>query len=668
MALSIDTGIQRVHLIFKTHLDLGFTDLAGRVVRSYFDDFFPTAIALAEALRQFDPSTPFRWTVGSWLLYTYLETAKTSHRRRMEAAVERGDILWHALPFTTHTELMDAPLLRAGLRLSQQLDARFGRRTIAAKMTDVPGHTRAIVPPLAEANVRFLHIGLNPASMPPDVPALFVWRDRETATELIVMLHQRYGETTVLPGTAEAVSIHMTGDNLGPPSAADVRTAYALLRARFPNAQLIASSLDAVAEALEPARAALPVITAEIGDTWIHGAGSDPTKMRRYRELLRLHAEQSARAPSAEVEALGRRLLLIPEHTWGLDEKTHLAEETTFEAEALRAKRKTAAFQHFESSWHEQRAYIDDALAVLEGTPLHALALQRLRASEPAKSDLSGFEPLALEALGRFETAFLRIGFDATTGAIIDLHEHAHSVPLAAVDHPLALLRYQRFTQRDYERFWSCYIRSADPETARWAKLDFTKPGMESSTPPAQTELLPRVVGALLRRRDDCLHVLFQLQLDVPGAGMPMHFELRYALPLQERRIEIDLQWFGKIAQRLPEAYWLSFVPRLAHPQRWRLEKLGRLIDPCDVVSCGARGLHAVGLEARYDDGQLALRVQTWDAPLIAPGRPALLDFDDQLPDLARGLHINLYNNVWGTNFPMWFDDDARFRFTLRFD
>ena len=26
---------------------------------------------------------------------------------------------------------------------------------------------------------------------------------------------------------------------------------------------------------------------------------------------------------------------------------------------------------------------------------------------------------------------------------------------------------------------------------------------------------------------------------------------------------------------------------------------------------------------------------------------------------------MNLHNNVWGTNFTMWFDDDLRFRFVL---
>ncbi len=44
----------------------------------------------------------------------------------------------------------------------------------------------------------------------------------------------------------------------------------------------------------------------------------------------------------------------------------------------------------------------------------------------------------------------------------------------------------------------------------------------------------------------------------------------------------------------------------------------------------------------------------------------SLLDFHDRLPDMNGGLHFNLYNNVWGTNFPMWFNDDMTFRFIIR--
>jgi hypothetical protein len=50
---------------------------------------------------------------------------------------------------------------------------------------------------------------------------------------------------------------------------------------------------------------------------------------------------------------------------------------------------------------------------------------------------------------------------------------------------------------------------------------------------------------------------------------------------------------------------------------------------------------------------------------LFAPGRPSLLDFTNELPDMSGGWHVNLYNNIWGTNFPMWFEDDAVFRFSL---
>ena len=31
-----------------------------------------------------------------------------------------------------------------------------------------------------------------------------------------------------------------------------------------------------------------------------------------------------------------------------------------------------------------------------------------------------------------------------------------------------------------------------------------------------------------------------------------------------------------------------------------------------------------------------------------------------------EAIYFNLYNNVWNTNFPMWYDECARFRFTLR--
>src|SRR5436309_12162833 len=100
--------LERVHLVFKTHLDIGFTDFAAKVVEKYFTHFIPTAIHTARVLRERKAPERFIWTTGSWLIYEYLEKASSSERALMEQAILAGDIAWHGLPFTTHSELMDA--------------------------------------------------------------------------------------------------------------------------------------------------------------------------------------------------------------------------------------------------------------------------------------------------------------------------------------------------------------------------------------------------------------------------------------------------------------------------------------------------------------------------------------------------------------------------------
>jgi hypothetical protein len=136
------------------------------------------------------------------------------------------------------------------------------------------------------AGIQFLHIGVNAASTPPAVPPVFVWRAPDGA-EIVVMYHKgSYGDLMVVPGLDEAICFAHTGDNLGPQSAADVRAAFARVRQLLPDAEVRASTMDAFAASLLTVRQSLPVVTQEIGDTWIHGVGSDPAKVAQCRELL----------------------------------------------------------------------------------------------------------------------------------------------------------------------------------------------------------------------------------------------------------------------------------------------------------------------------------------------------------------------------------------------
>lgn len=105
------TKIKRVHVVFKTHLDLGFTAMACDVLHRYRTQFIPQALDTAEALNR-DGRRKFIWTTGSWLIQDYLDHMPPADVTRMEQAIRRGDITWHGLAYTTHSELMDETLLR----------------------------------------------------------------------------------------------------------------------------------------------------------------------------------------------------------------------------------------------------------------------------------------------------------------------------------------------------------------------------------------------------------------------------------------------------------------------------------------------------------------------------------------------------------------------------
>ena len=60
---------------------------------------------------------------------------------------------------------------------------------------------------------------------------------------------------------------------------------YEILRAEFPGAELVASTLDKFAASAETLKWSLPVYTSEMGDTWIQGVTSDPKKTARYRAV-----------------------------------------------------------------------------------------------------------------------------------------------------------------------------------------------------------------------------------------------------------------------------------------------------------------------------------------------------------------------------------------------
>jgi hypothetical protein len=665
-SFGVNKTVERVHVVFKTHLDVGFTDMAANVVRTYFEEFIPNVLSLTEQFAGEGMKDRYQWTTGSWLVYRYLEEASGENRRRMERAIERGDFTWHGLPFTTHTELMDKSLFKLATSYSAILDERFGRKTLAAKMTDVPGHTRGMIPVMAESGIELFHVGVNTGSAMPGVPPLFVWKS-PNGTELTVMYQHDYGGVALLPGEKIAVSINFTSDNHGPHSPEQIAKIYAGLRKQFPHARVFASNLNAVAEEVRLLRDRLPVITQEIGDSWIHGPGSDPLLMARFRELSRLRrewVEKGILEANGETDrAFGKHLLLIPEHTWGL----HIGSAgnwDVYDISKFRSSRDLPEFRKIEASWAEKRANIDHALAVLPAV-IKSEAESRMKSLKPERT-IMGKHQRVDPANGLFDARYFKIGFDSQTGAVNFLENKLTKRQWASDTQTLGLFSYQTFSTPEFHKFMNQYV----PESLgrpQWIVHSWDKPGLEKSS--AKTALYFTSLKQLWHeKRKDGDFFLAQLEIPEAGdSGCPKEIYVETFLPINEPIIKMTLKWFDKPASRLPEACWFSFIPDVEPDGQFRMDKMGQPVSPLDVVKGGNRNLHGVDTGITYEDRQSGFQLETLDAFLVAPGRRALLDFENRQPDMAGGLHFCLVNNLTGTNFTMWFEDDMQFRFTLRF-
>jgi len=462
------------------------------------------------------------------------------------------------------------------------------------------------------------------------------------------------------------VDVEVRGDNAGPHTIEEIHKIYAGLRTRFPNARVAASNLTGIANAVEPYRGRLPVVTQEIGDTWIYGVASDPLKVARYREVARLRSEwignRKFQPGDATDCAFLSSFLLEVEHTWGTDTKTWL-DFDHYTPNDLAQMLGRPKYKVVLSSWAEKRQDLLDAIATLPA-PLRTQAEERVRGLAPSEPQTAGLRPH--RAADPIETKHFVIALDPQTGAICRLHGKKSGCDWASTSRPLALFSYQTLSKSDYDRFFAAYLKS----TADWAPKDFGKPDIDRFGARSHT-WLPVLTECRYAGDGSGHRILAQLEIDDPEeeksgrVAWPRKMYLELMLSDAEPTVEIGFSWFGKVANRMPEALWLSFQPLASDPRGWLLDKAGSSISPLDVVTGGNRAMHAVLGGLHYKGPEGALGIETLDAPVVALGEKLPVYFSRDQPDLAKGFHFSLFNNGWGTNYIQWFGEDMRFRFRI---
>ena len=393
--------IREVIVTFKTHFDIGYTDLPSVVVDRYRTTMIDQALDVADRSRALPPEQQFVWTVPGWPMSKIAEDwpgQTASRKARVLQAMKDGRFVVHGLPFTTHTELLEPEDLVRGLgfasRLSRELGLALPRD---AKMTDVPCHSWILPTLLRHAGIEFLHLGCNSASSSPEVPLLFWWEGPDGSRLLTMYSASGYGTGLVPPVDwpyRTWLVVQHTGDNHGPPTPEEVRQLLAQAAERLPGVKVRIGRLSDFSDAILAETPQIPVIRGDMPDTWIHGPMCDPAGAKIARNLrpeldtieslITLLGIWNRPMPDADWASRIARAregrLLYGEHTWGgaLYWVTRYGKDLKWDyGDAWKADRAAERFERLEQSWAQHTRYIEQAqqeIAPLVESAMHTLA------------------------------------------------------------------------------------------------------------------------------------------------------------------------------------------------------------------------------------------------------------------------------------------------------
>lgn len=376
-----------IYVVFKTHFDIGFTELAEEAIERYGKVMLADVVKTCEATQDFGKEHRYVWTMPAWPLIQSLnpDYAKEDVIEKAKALIVNGQIAWHVLPFTTHTEFCGLEEYIRGMYHSKSLSEEYGKWPISAKMTDVPGHTWILPSILYKAGVRFLHLGCNPGCMPPDVPRLFYWEGPDGNRILTFYSKGAYGSSLIPPEDWPFpvwLALIQTNDNVGPQEPGIIEEIITEVNKESPNSKVIIGSLDDFYYELSQYSLNIPVIRKDLADSWIHGVGTYPREVSRLRALRNdlLSSEKALgmgrifevfnfdelKEYTHEITKSFEKSILFGEHTWGLDVKTTMKDNRHYNKELFLKNKNAPLYKRMEKSWDEQSQKVNHAAAMVE--------------------------------------------------------------------------------------------------------------------------------------------------------------------------------------------------------------------------------------------------------------------------------------------------------------
>ena len=186
-------------------------------------------------------------------------------------------------------------------------------------------------------------------------------------------------------------------------------------------------------------------------------------------------------------------------------------------------------------------------------------------------------------------------------------------------------------------------------------------------------------------RADECVFLVHSTISGpvVTEAGAPQ--TIWTEVHVAENTLDFQVLWTDKRATRLTESIFFSFVP--SNPTgaksegvntEWKASVLNITQDPTTVFAGPNKyggSPHLRGVDhVEYCPKDLAgkcVKISSLDVPIVSFGTANPFPTPrTEAPDMNGGVHFNILNNVWNTNYVLWYpfndrDSSSKFRFRI---
>jgi len=272
------------------------------------------------------------------------------------------------------------------------------------------------------------------------------------------------------------------------------------------------------------------------------------------------------------------------------------------------------------------------------------------------------------QTCGRFSLKF------GENSGLISLYDHAFSRQYASEENLLGKYVYTTFTQKNYDEYFSEYLY-CPIDICKWAEIDVGKINVTAGNPIEKTW---EFFGTQLwtKETSESCSYYFQLEPENVSAhvyfGAPENIFMNVEISTEQNSYEIAINYalFSKTPTRLPEAHWILFNPDVdLFSTPFLLGKCGEKINPMQTIQNGSHHIHGQWDGIFFGNG---MHVESLDAGILSIGSPNPFPTPLVTPDPENGFYFNLYNNIWGTNWIMWYpyrdeDENILYRFKITF-